>query len=153
MNQNKKLFGVTRVPRLGCDYIVESFPSKSKHIILLVKDQMFAVHVYDKDGSRLKVKDIELQFKQCIDLCSKEVQPPISILTAQHRDDWAKDHAHLINLGNKSNFEVIESALFCVALDHRLLGPGYSNFASKFKLTKKMFSMVLMATIVGLINL
>jgi carnitine O-acetyltransferase len=142
MNQDKKIFGVTRVPKPGCDIIVESFPCKAHHIILLIKDQMFSVNVYDKSGARLKIKDIEKQFIACVEMTEKgKVEEPVCILSAQHRDDWARDHGHLLSLGrNKDNLTIIETALFSVALDHKLLPAGNTNLASTFQLIRKYFS-------------
>ena len=49
------------------------------------------------------------------------MQPWIGLLSGQHRDDWAKDHAYLEKLDplNQASFKWIETALFGVCLDHR----------------------------------
>jgi Choline/Carnitine o-acyltransferase len=55
------MFGVTRVPKLEGDYLVKEFPSTSKHILLLLQDQIFVVFVYSEtDGSRLTVAEIQM---------------------------------------------------------------------------------------------
>jgi carnitine O-acetyltransferase len=98
MSQYTRMFGITRVPKPECDILVGSHPAKASHIIVLVKDQIFVVHVYDqKMGGRIKVKDIERQFHDCIHRVAsgKNIQPPIGILSGQHRDQWADHHAHL----------------------------------------------------------
>ena len=47
MNQYKQIFGITRVPKPNVDILVGSHPCPSTHIIVLVKDQVYIVHVYD----------------------------------------------------------------------------------------------------------
>lgn len=60
MDQYRHVFGVTRVPKPGCDINVESHPSPSKHIIVLVRDQIYTVDVYDANtGERVPIAQIE----------------------------------------------------------------------------------------------
>jgi carnitine O-acetyltransferase len=40
MNQYRNIFGITRIPKPGCDANAGTHPSKSRHIILLIKDQI-----------------------------------------------------------------------------------------------------------------
>jgi carnitine O-acetyltransferase len=60
------------------------------------------------------------QFKNAISNIG-ELGPAVGLLSAQHRDHWAKDHKILEELDpeNAKSFSWIESALFCVCLDHR----------------------------------
>jgi carnitine O-acetyltransferase len=133
MNQFKRLFGITRVPKPGCDILVGDFPPKSKHIVVLVADQIFKVVVYNvKTNTRLCNSDIESLFKECIRIANDldKRQPPICILSAQDRDEWAQDHGHLLTLGNNAaSFAEIESALFSVNFDHKLIKKDVTNFA------------------------
>ncbi|KAJ3130952.1 hypothetical protein HK100_007108 [Physocladia obscura] len=132
MNQYRNLFGVTRVPKKDCDYNAGSFPSQAKHICLSVRDQFYAVPVY-VNGQRLSAEAIEKQFWKVIEAVksNKELQPPVGILTCEHRDTWADAHEHLIHLEkqNKDSFAIIESALFNVALDEYIVGPSTSELA------------------------
>ncbi|KAJ3315513.1 hypothetical protein HDV04_003055 [Boothiomyces sp. JEL0838] len=126
MNQYRNLFGITRVPKPECDIIVGSFPPKAKHIIVLAKDQIFVVYVYDdKTGKRLTVKEMERQFQDVVRRVEsgKNKQPPICILGGQHRDKWAEHHQILLSLDvkNRESLNMIETALFAVSLDHRIL--------------------------------
>ncbi|KAI8897824.1 acyltransferase ChoActase/COT/CPT [Globomyces pollinis-pini] len=125
MDQFRHIFGVTRVPKPGCDILVDSFPSKAKHIIALAKDQIFIVYVYDpKTGQRLPMKEIEKQFKDVVRQVDSNtpLQPPVGLLSGQHRDKWAEHHGYLLkNPKNAESFKLIESALFAVALDHKIV--------------------------------
>jgi hypothetical protein len=127
MFQLQRLFGITRVPKPNVDVIVGSHPSPSTHIILLIKDQIFVVDVYSSDRKRLTVHAIQQQFQTCVDAVEQggrgSMQPPIGILGGQGRDDWARDHIHLEQLDrrNVDSFGWIETALFAVSLDDRLV--------------------------------
>jgi carnitine O-acetyltransferase len=132
MHQYSRMFGVTRVPKLECDIIVGDHPCKSKHIIVMMKDQIFVVYVYDKSGGRIAVKEIEKQLRKCVDLVesAKSLQPPIGLLSGQHRDRWAEHHGYLLrNSNNQASFEMIESAIFAIALDHKIIPQGVSYLA------------------------
>ena len=60
MYQYTRLFGVTRVPKPNCDVLVGEHPSRARHIIVLVKDQIYSVDVYDSQtGSRFSIPYIE----------------------------------------------------------------------------------------------
>ena len=103
MSQYTRLYGVTRVPRPSCDILVGLHPCKSQHIVVLVKDQIFVVNVYDQKGGRIGVKDLERQFSECIHRVNsgKKMQPPIGLLSGQHRDKWAEHHGHLLQVNAK----------------------------------------------------
>lgn len=115
------MFGVTRVPAPGCDYNVQH--SSSKHIIVSARDQFFVVQVYDSlTGDRVPIKMIENQLWAVVEDVEKNTadrQPPIGLLTGEHRDTWSKAREHLVQLNdlNKHSLSLIETALFGVALD------------------------------------
>ncbi|KAI8820719.1 acyltransferase ChoActase/COT/CPT [Fimicolochytrium jonesii] len=126
MNQYRNLFGITRVPKAGCDYNVGSHPSPSKHIVVLARDQIYLVDVYDATtGNRVTIESIERQLVSVLEHAQSgnQKQLPISLFTALHRDKWAEIHSHLQKLGqaNKDNFAGIETALFAVSLDDYIL--------------------------------
>ncbi|KAJ3369259.1 hypothetical protein HDU91_007380 [Kappamyces sp. JEL0680] len=134
MYQYTRMFGITRVPKPECDILVGSHPAKAQHIIVLVKDQIFVVHVYDQHtGGRISIKEIERQFLDCIHRVhtGKKMQPPVCLLSGQHRDKWAEHHGHLLQLSpkNAESFRMIETALFAVALDHRIVPQGNTDLA------------------------
>ncbi|KAJ3410132.1 hypothetical protein HDU80_003618 [Chytriomyces hyalinus] len=127
MNQYRCLFGVTRVPRKGCDYNVGSHPSHSQYICVSARDQFYVVHVYS-GGKRLSADAIERQFwavlKDVTDSGYK-MQSPVNRLTAEHRDTWTTAHEYIekLNPENQKSFSIIENALFNVALDEFVVGP------------------------------
>ena len=132
MHQYSRVFGVTRVPKPNSDILVGDFPCRAKHILVHIRDQIFTVPVYYENGKRLRIAHLEKLFKSCLDQSlNSERQLPIGILTAQDRDPWAKDYAYLENLNptNKESFSLIQSALFSVCLDHRLMLPDISSMA------------------------
>lgn len=132
MNQYRRVFGITRVPKPNADILVGEFPAKGQHILVHIRDQIFTVPVYDNSGKRLRISDLESLFRECLAQSIKNVrQVPIGILTAQDRDPWAKDYAYLekLDFKNRESFSQIQSALFSVCLDHRLMLPDISSMA------------------------
>ncbi|TPX34106.1 hypothetical protein SeMB42_g07377 [Synchytrium endobioticum] len=119
MNQYRLMFGVCRVPKPKCDILVTSHPCPSRHILVLLRDQIYAVYVLDEKG-RVSVSGIEKQLETAIqDVIKSKSEPPICLLTSEHRDTWAEVHKQLEELSsdNQYSFSVIETALFAVALD------------------------------------
>lgn len=124
MNQYKMLFGVCRRPGKTCDTIIHGFPSMSKHILVLIQDQIYKVQVVGGEGQEvLGLDTIKKQLQKCIEkhatLSDDERQPPIGIFTTEKRDVWAGQREHLLKLSdqNKVNLDDIESALFAVCLE------------------------------------
>ncbi|KAI8615629.1 acyltransferase ChoActase/COT/CPT [Chytriomyces sp. MP71] len=127
MNQYRCLFGVTRVPKKDCDMNVGSHPCQSKHIVVVVREQFYVVQVYS-DGKRLSADAIERQLWAVladVTNASNKMQPPIGLLTAEHRDTWATEHEYLERLSpeNENSFRLIETALFNISLDEFVVGP------------------------------
>jgi carnitine O-acetyltransferase len=132
MNQYRRLFGITRVPKANRDLILGEHPSHSKHIILLIKDQVFVVFVYSEDGKRLRLQDIAKQFQNCVDSVQKlKLLPPICVLGGQDRDAWAADYDYLVRLDKKNlaSMNWIQTALFAVSLDHRIVPHDVTSLA------------------------
>ncbi|KAI9168497.1 hypothetical protein H9P43_007869 [Blastocladiella emersonii ATCC 22665] len=123
MDQYRHMFGVTRVPKEGMDVLVREFPARARHIVVLARDQCYRVDVYTRDGSRrLALADLERQLHAVIaDVTSADFTPdfPVPVLTAEHRDTWARAYARLgeLDAANRASLAAIESALFTVSLD------------------------------------
>lgn len=122
MHQYTLMFGWTRVPKLNCDVNVcpGGFPSTSRHVIILVRDQMFHVSVYTADMRRLSVEVVEKQLWHLVnDAFNTLKQPSICILTGDHRDNWsiAREHLHSLSNTNQTSLASVESSLFCLSLD------------------------------------
>ncbi|KAJ3063529.1 hypothetical protein HDU98_000685 [Podochytrium sp. JEL0797] len=132
MDQYRHIFGVTRVPKKDCDYNVDTYPCHSKHICVSVRNQFYAMQVY-VGSQRLTADAIEKQLWSIIESVKKDAsQPPVGILTAEHRDTWSLAHEHLEKLDpqNKKSFSILETALFNVALDEFVVGPSTDNLAA-----------------------
>ncbi|KAJ3101205.1 hypothetical protein HDU96_010082 [Phlyctochytrium bullatum] len=122
MDQYRRLFGITRVPKPGCDINVGSHPFHSRYIIVSARDQLYKVEVIDPSGSRVTNAAIEKQLWAVVEDVKKNAgnyQPPVSILTAEHRDTWADVHKYMEDLcsGNRKSFSIIEGAIFSLSLD------------------------------------
>ncbi|KAJ2863684.1 hypothetical protein GGI22_001899 [Coemansia erecta] len=126
MNQYKWQFGTTRLPRPGCDQIVNQYPSTAKHVLLMYRSQTVEVPVYGASGERASLAQIASQLAQAtkrIDsmLASgqlKSSQPSVANLTAGHRDDWTRARTVLEqDAANRASLEKVDSALFVVCLD------------------------------------
>ncbi|KAJ3217925.1 hypothetical protein HK099_005296 [Clydaea vesicula] len=133
MHQYTLIFGVTRRPLAGCDENVQSFPATAKHINVLVRDQIYSVDVFDSNtGSRLPISAIESQLQAVVeDVEKSDAQPPICLLTSEHRDSWAKTYRHLKGLDsvNRESFANIESSLFNVSLDDWVVDKSLTGMA------------------------
>ncbi|KAI8593385.1 acyltransferase ChoActase/COT/CPT [Geranomyces variabilis] len=138
MNQYRQIFGITRVPKPGCDINVGSHPCRSKHIVVLARDQVYKVDILDsKTGDRVPVAAIEKQLAAVVKDVqqNKDTQAPIPLFTGLHRDRWAEIHKHLEDLDpvNRESFETIETAIFAISLDdyslpHTLEDLGKNTF-------------------------
>ncbi|KAJ2897070.1 hypothetical protein IWW38_001833 [Coemansia aciculifera] len=124
MNQYKWQFGTTRIPRPGCDVLVNQYPSTAKHILVMYRNQAASVPVYNSDGQRANIGQITSQLAQATERVDKllagqaQVPPPVANLTAGHRDDWTKARALLEqDAGNRESLATVDSALFGVCLD------------------------------------
>ncbi|ORZ31786.1 acyltransferase ChoActase/COT/CPT [Catenaria anguillulae PL171] len=128
MDQYRHMFGVTRNAVPDQDVIVRGFPCQAKHIVVIVQDQLFRVPVFDVQGRRIAVEEIERMLAQVVDQVTApgfKHDFPVTVLTAEHRDTWAKARIHLLSLSptNKASLSEVESALFTVSLDDFAPGP------------------------------
>nr|KAJ3423289.1 hypothetical protein HK105_006666 [Polyrhizophydium stewartii] len=120
MNQYRNMFSTTRIPGSPADKIRTMHPAPAKHIIVLARDQIYKVDVLRDNGGRVPIKEIERQlFAATQDSFESNPQPAIGVLTAGHRNTWAAAYAKLLQLSdkNKSNFDIINNALFALCLD------------------------------------
>ncbi|CAG8485294.1 11681_t:CDS:10 [Cetraspora pellucida] len=121
MDQYTKQFGASRIADFPSDRIITTWPATAKHIVVIFKDQIFKVQVLGGNGERVPIKEIKRQLQLVVDQVNNatELQPPIGLLTGEHRDTWATARKKLESSSaeNKISFEAIDTALFCVALD------------------------------------
>ena len=63
MWQHSRIFGINRVPLHHCDTLIQEDLSTCRHIIILVRDQVYNLPVYEKQNAdqwrRLSAEEIE----------------------------------------------------------------------------------------------
>ncbi|RUP44358.1 acyltransferase ChoActase/COT/CPT [Jimgerdemannia flammicorona] len=136
MYQYTRLFGVTRIPQPVCDTFAHTpHPNIARHIVVLLKDQIYPLDVYDEvDGRKVRVseKEIESRLKAIVsDVHTSPMLAPIPLLTADHRDRWTEARAHLLTLSptvNRESLSVIESAILAVSLDDFAVGTALDKW-------------------------
>ena len=136
IEQYSWVFGVTRIPRPGCDAIKKS-QTPARHIVAIIDDQLYYIRVYDKQGKRCLVGDIEDQLsaavKHASSLTDKEKNAAICVLTGGHRDRWATVYADLLDSPqNGIVLDLIQEANFVVSLDDTITLPyGFIDAAQQ----------------------
>ena len=120
MNQYTKYFAGTRIPAEGADTIKCPFPAPAKHIVVMIKDQIYVVLVQGPNGERIPIGQIEAQFKAAVkDAQESKRQPAVGQLSTNERDPYYAAYSHLLSLSdrNRENFKRMEEALFVINLD------------------------------------
>ncbi|KAJ1916722.1 Carnitine O-acetyltransferase mitochondrial [Tieghemiomyces parasiticus] len=125
MNQYRYLFGTTRIPDFPKDRLINQYPTTARHIMVLARDQIFAVDVLGPNGELLTPEAIARQLREVVRQVEAlpQSEPAVGVLTTTNRDIWATERRRLIQAGasqNVANFEAIDSALFAVCLDDRV---------------------------------
>lgn len=118
MNQYKFQFGTTRVPGEKADTIINNYPNNHiRHIVVLIRNQIYKVVVMDDQGNRASVKELKrLFYAASKDSLESAKQAPVGLLTAGHRDNWFNAYTKLAKV-NSTEFKIIQDALFAVCLD------------------------------------
>lgn len=115
MEQYKKIFSSTRIPKKNRDELIKS--SFTKNIIILYKNNIYLMDVIDQSG---EIKSFG-QIKNTLEgiLKKREEGQGVGVLTSMDRDHWAETRNNLLNIDpiNRKNIEKIESAIFAVCLD------------------------------------
>ncbi|KAJ1826421.1 hypothetical protein LPJ56_002185 [Coemansia sp. RSA 2599] len=138
MNQYLRIFGMTRIPRPGCDELRQDEKTLgSRSIIVLAEDQIYSVQVYDGAGHRKPDGDLEDDLRAIVaDIVERrrigDMDPAVSVLTAGHRDRWAAAYARLEKQpANKATLISIQESLFAVSLDTTFSDPPGSINANQ----------------------
>ncbi|KAJ1722681.1 hypothetical protein LPJ53_002939 [Coemansia erecta] len=124
MHQYSCIFGMTRIPRPGCDELrQDSKTLESRTVIVIADDQIYNVEVYDSAGHRKPDGDLEDELRAITaDVAERrrigELDPAITVLTAGHRDRWATAYERLEKQpANHATLVAIQESLFAVSLD------------------------------------
>ncbi|TMW62458.1 hypothetical protein Poli38472_005076 [Pythium oligandrum] len=122
MHTYSRMFNTCIIPGEECDEM-KSYPHDAKHIIVLRNNCIWAVQVFDDKGEELPFADIlrqmEIVREEATGLFDLERYPPVSVLTSDNRTNWAKARNHILTLDetNRQSLDLVERALFCIALD------------------------------------
>ncbi|GFY40144.1 carnitine O-palmitoyltransferase 2, mitochondrial [Trichonephila inaurata madagascariensis] len=120
MSQFNNLFSSTRIPCISKDEL-QVFPD-SRHIVILRNGHFYVFDVLDEDGNIIPSSHIYDHINYILSDTQTPPSHPISVLTTENRDTWAKARMHLEKLGNAEQLRLIDSAIFALALDDETLG-------------------------------
>jgi carnitine O-acetyltransferase len=120
MTQYGRIFSTARVPAPGRDSVYTF--TGARHVVVVHKHQFFTFDAIDSQtGQILSVEQVLRNLEEIVRRGSSSHlrQPPIGVLTTEHRDTWATLRKDLIGLHpqNAISLEKIDSALFVLVLD------------------------------------
>ncbi|KAL3997718.1 Choline/Carnitine o-acyltransferase family protein [Acanthocheilonema viteae] len=117
MSQYKSLFGGSRIPQKGKDWLLHC--ADSKHFIVLHGGRIYAVDLFDRHGSIVPAEQVQA----CLSIILSEQshlksEDCVGSLTALERDQWAKARSELSSVGsNSASLALIDNSLFVLCLD------------------------------------
>ncbi|KAJ2749112.1 hypothetical protein GGI19_005824 [Coemansia pectinata] len=130
MHQYHCMFGMTRIPRMGCDELRQDESTvASRTITVIADDQLYSVDVYDSAGHRRPDGELEAELRAIIaDVTERrtlgELDPAVTVLTAGHRDRWSVAYQQLEKQpSNHATLMAIQHSLFAVSLDTTFSDP------------------------------
>ncbi|KAJ8730685.1 hypothetical protein PYW08_002098 [Mythimna loreyi] len=115
MSQFVGLFGATRLPKLNKDEIFRN--PTSKHVLVQKQGNFYVFDVLDDNGNLLSPLEMLGNLNKIMNDNTPASEHPLGILTAQNRDEWAKQRTHLESTGNSEVLRKIDSAIFNLILD------------------------------------
>ena len=123
MHQFTRVFGMTRVPQEGADVLHQV--DDSRHVVVLRRGCILTVRVLDSRGNPLPLAALVALMASAIAIADAHAlleatdEPPVSVLTALGRDEWARERTRLLEDSTSAkSLAAVEAALFVVALDH-----------------------------------
>lgn len=150
MEQNKFLFGTTRIPGLEQDTVRAPYsaeqpgPATARHIMVFFHGNGFRLDVIDPNGRPYSIEDLAAGLDEVMKLGSDQAEVSVGSLTSKARAEWAVSRDRLLTDSvNAAALDIIETALFCVALedfapetpaaasDHLLYGDGGNRWFDK----------------------
>ncbi|EIN09804.1 acyltransferase ChoActase/COT/CPT [Punctularia strigosozonata HHB-11173 SS5] len=122
-----RIFHSYRVPRPECDAFAQA-PSASSSAarasLVQIRNFCYAVEVTLPDGTPVPFGELERRLRRVVRDARQrwrrgERAVPVSVLSSDNRDTWAKNYQHLRDLSpqNAANLEIIHDALFAISLD------------------------------------
>eukprot|EP00124_Ichthyophonus_hoferi_P000107 Ihof_evm27s3 gene=Ihof_evmTU27s3 len=122
MDQYRRVFSTTRIPKKGGDVLVHLNRDESRHIVVLAKGSFFTLALYTDLGQPLHAFEIEAQLERImLEAESKdpsETESRLAALTALDRDKWAESREVFFSHGvNRQSLELIETGMFVLVMD------------------------------------
>ncbi|KIL67534.1 hypothetical protein M378DRAFT_122548 [Amanita muscaria Koide BX008] len=140
-----KMFNIARIPQPCCDVLSQpadpSTDPAARKILLMVHNWFYTITVYHPPDSPSSLPrlmgpgEMEAQIRAVVldverRLASGETAVPIGILSADDRDQWAKNLSYLLSLSqtNKETYQTLLQCLMGLSLEHttHVLPPGPS---------------------------
>lgn len=128
MEGNKFLFSTTRIPGTVQDTVRAPYsaerpgPSTARHIVVFHRSTPYRLDVFDADGRPYDREDITAALQTLMKTAPVTDDPSASAghLTTMARAEWAATRQALLDADpkNAAALEDIESALFCLCLEH-----------------------------------
>jgi len=81
------MFNACRIPAKPADYPVKHSFKEHPYIIAIRKNQFFKIY-HEVEGKQLNTSELEQQFRRVY--ANAEKAPPIGVMTAGQRGDWAQ---------------------------------------------------------------
>lgn len=135
MDQFRNLFNACRIPQVDKDRLDLHFKTVREgdcpdHLLVMYKYRFFKLNIHH-NNILLSITEFYNQLKSIVKRYSaKPYGVGIGALTADYRDNWAKNRQYLMNLSkrNQKNLDLIEKSIMvlnlddCVALNNDQLG-------------------------------
>eukprot|EP00759_Apiculatamorpha_spiralis_P007915 PhF_6_TR14967/c0_g1_i2/m.23499/K00624/E2.3.1.7; carnitine O-acetyltransferase len=133
MEEYRSYFGTTRVPRRGRDFLCTALTSK--HVIILFRDIVYRLNVYDDQGKRVSTRRIMHEIQGLVESPppTKEVVFRMGGLTCLDRDSWADAHLYFNNHSkeNEKAVDTIHDSLFALCIEDTLAPSSDGDDAMK----------------------
>ncbi|KAI6658009.1 Carnitine O-palmitoyltransferase 1, liver isoform-like isoform X2 [Oopsacas minuta] len=119
MTQYKRIFGTTRIPKKGQDYLMQTTGRKSGHIIVYREGKFYKVDGYYR-GKMVSAKQLEKTMEEILSdtTPASDAEKHLASFTALDRDEWADFREKYATTGaNKRYMDMIDTAAFFLVLD------------------------------------
>ena len=122
----KYLFHACRIPKLVQDSYKIYDPSQYKHAVVAVKGHFFRLDIVDPATDEpLSLSSLEAAVEECRRQAEQR-GPAVEIgwFTSSNRDDWARAHSELLEVGGpevKAALEALESGAVLICLDEDIV--------------------------------
>ncbi|EKM58277.1 uncharacterized protein PHACADRAFT_26793 [Phanerochaete carnosa HHB-10118-sp] len=123
-----RIYNTCRIPRPVCDEFAEVPPptlSSARTLLVAIRDWFYILDVVDEHQSLVSPAELVYTLHEVVEDVSRrlkqgDVAVPISVLSADHRDRWTENYAHLLTLSpqNRDNLTAINHSIIGLSLDN-----------------------------------